>query len=224
MVNKSITQAAWTPLNRFVQGRIKREVGIVLRMYPPARPHYVRLRGLDLLGVHANPHKVIPLHSKTFLFVCFGNIMRSPMAEVLFRKFADEEHVAIHARSAGLHAINGSRADPRAQTAATDCGISLENHRAQMLTAEMTEQADVIFTMDFQNQAELVARYPSFEKKICLLATFSNERPRLREIADPYLGGPDAMQHICTVLAGCIRNLICEVKVRQDDARLRGAL
>jgi len=210
-IRRSITQ--------FVPDCLKNERAIVLRTYPLARIYYAMLRLTDSLGLRNHPNVSIPPHAKHFLFVCYGNIMRSPVAEALFRKCAEEQHLPIKARSAGLHAINGTTADPRAQRSAADFGISLANHRAQVLTSEMTELADIICVMDLQNQAELRVRFPSSRKKIRMLASFAHERS-LSEIPDPYFDDATGMKRCCIVLASCVLKLIGEItETRSRDVR-----
>jgi hypothetical protein len=67
-----------------------------------------------------------------------------------------------------------STREPYRSSSAREFGISLSKPRARLLTAEMMSQADVVSTMDFQNQAELKARYPFFEEKVRSLAIFAD--------------------------------------------------
>src|SRR5579863_5591487 len=114
-----------------------------LRLGPEAGSTYIRLRILDMLGL-ARSRTMVPKTSRSFLFVCFGNIMRSPMAEALFRKelgsLTDERSLRIV--SAGLHATPGNPAHPWALSSSVKLGVSLEQHRAQLLTAGMVQEAD----------------------------------------------------------------------------------
>jgi protein-tyrosine phosphatase len=150
--------------------------------------------------------------ARSFLFVCFGNLMRSPMAEALFRKaISDAGLRGIHGASAGLHAIAGNEAHPWALMASQEIGLPLTNHRAQPVSANLVTQADAIFAMDFQNKAELLAGFPEFESKILMLSAYANGPFRYREIPDPYFGDIDATRRCYGVLQACIGNLTEEL-------------
>jgi protein-tyrosine phosphatase len=175
---------------------------------------------LDSLGV--NPHGAPPLGASTrsVVFVCFGNIMRSPMAEALFRKEAEAVQLAVSATSAGLHAISGSEAHPWAQAASAEMAAPLANHRSRLLTQEMVSEADAVFAMDFQNLAELLALYPEARRKILLLGEYSEGSGRSREIADPYFGNLDTTRGCYAMLHACIRALTRElVTSRSSQSR-----
>ena len=84
--------------------------------------------------------------------------MRSPMADALLKQAAVKADVTLRSDSAGLHAIPGKSAHLWAQTAAAELGISLADHQAKLLDENLVENADAIFSMDFQNLAELLSR------------------------------------------------------------------
>ena len=186
-----MTQEQSKPLKRVlrkvVPDSLIRERQIVLRLGPAAGPIYARLRLLDSLGIRSqNSNDILPT-ARSFLFVCYGNIMRSPMAELMFRQEIEKAGLAgTRATSAGLHAIAGSQAHPWALEASTEIGLSLKNHQSQELTEELVSQSDVIFAMDFQNKAELLALYPEARDKIFMLSAYANGAARNREISDPY--------------------------------------
>lgn len=215
-----------SPKNRPNEGRLKaalrevtpsillRERAVILRLGARAGPIYARLRLLDSLGMYSHNQPGIRPDAKFFLFVCFGNIMRSPMAEALFRKSVREAHLSVHACSAGTHAEAGNLPDPRALAASEELGASVAEHRAQPLTPALVEQADAIFVMDFQNKAELLARYPDHREKIHLLSAYGEGAQRNREIADPYSGDLETTRACYAFLQTCIRNLTAELMRR----------
>jgi len=126
---------------------------------------------------------------RSVLFVCHGNILRSPMAAVLFaRDLAAHLRDRISVRSAGLHAVPGRQADARGREVAAELGISLEAHRTRLLTAELVESSDAIFVMDYLNEAKLLARFPHAELKVFLLGAFGDPRDASLVIPDPYTG------------------------------------
>lgn len=202
-------------VRKIVPDSVLRERQVFLCLGRKARPIYAWLRLLDFIGVHSPNMERIRTDARSFLFVCFGNIMRSPMAEAMFRKSAAEANLChLGIRSAGLHAVPGSEAHPRALAASQEVGLSLAQHRAQLLTAELVSQADVIFAMDFRNKAEMLALYPDAGDKILMLSAYGDGPTRYREIPDPYFGDLEATRHCYAVLQTCIRNLTNDLATR----------
>lgn len=166
----------------------------------------------DVLGMRAENQRAVPTSARSFVFVCFGNIMRSAMAEALMRKVLKEnkpeEIEKIRIVSAGLHANPGREAHPWMQESAADLGISLATHRAKLLTREMVDAADAIFAMDFQNKAELLTLYPESADKIYMLSSYAEGEWKYREIPDPYLGDLELTRYCARQLQTCIQNLL----------------
>jgi protein-tyrosine phosphatase len=197
-----------TSLRKIVSERILQERGVIIRLGPGAGRIYARMRLLEKIGVNSINNRLVPASASSFLFVCFGNIMRSPMADALLKRAASEARkIEIHSDLAGLHAIPGKPAHPWAQTAANELGISLADHQAKTLTAEMVENADAIFAMDFQNLSELLILYPHFRNKIFMLSAYAGD-PQLHEISDPYLGDLETTRQCYRLLETCVRNLV----------------
>ena len=209
--NRSTERRLRAALREVTPSVLLRERAVILRLGAKAGPIYARLRLLDSLGLYAHNKSRIRPNAKSFLFVCFGNIMRSPMAEALFRKSILEANLDVYACSAGTHAVAGNLPDPRALAASEEMGTSLAEHRAQPLTARLIEQADAIFAMDFQNKAELLTRYPEHREKIHLLSAYGDGAQRYREIADPYSGDLETTRACYAYLQICIRNLTAEL-------------
>jgi protein-tyrosine phosphatase len=199
-------------VRKIVPDRIRREREICLRLGRKAGAIYVRLRLLDYLGLHLDNMGKIHTDARSFLFVCFGNIMRSPMAEVMFRKFVSEAGLPdMVVGSAGLHAVSGNAAHPRAITASEEIGLPLTLHRATLLTADLVSRTDAIFVMDFQNKAEMLALYPGAWNKTLMLSAYAEGRERYREISDPYFGDLEGTRRCYAVLRTCIRNLTMDL-------------
>ncbi len=151
----------------------------------------------------------VPKSAQSFLFVCFGNIMRSPMCEALLnREIANIGASHITVASAGLNAVPGRPAHPWAITAAREVGISLEDHRARLLTSEMIDQADAIFVMDYQNQVQILSRWGNAKGKTFLLSAYASAHYRPVEIVDPYYLGLQGTRDCYEILATCVRNLV----------------
>jgi protein-tyrosine phosphatase len=145
------------------------------------------------------------------VFVCFGNIMRSPMCEALLKKrMREADNARFTVASAGLNATPNREAHPWAIEAAKDFDISLEDHRARLLTSEMVHRADAIFVMDFHNQAQLYARWPVAREKAFLLGAYAGRR-RIDEISDPYYSGLPGTRNCYSILNTCIENLTSEL-------------
>lgn len=210
-------------LRRIVPKRVLAERGVARRLGARAGRIYLRLRVLDTVGFRVLNHHHAPSTSRSFLFVCFGNIMRSALAESIMRKAVNEmwpeKPLEVQIVSAGLHAISGNEAHPWSRAAALDLGISLEQHRARLLTREMVTQADCILPMDFQNKAELLSVYPEASEKIFMLSAYAEGPWRNREIPDPYFGDVEVTRFCARQLETCIRNLISETIAHEKTQR-----
>jgi protein-tyrosine-phosphatase len=184
--------------------------GIKLRLGPQAGRVYGDLWLRDALGVRTGNQRLVPPSARSFLFVCFGNIMRSAMAEFLMRQALSQHAMEQQVRivSAGLHATAGREAHPWAREAAAGLGISLAEHRAKPVTRELVEQADCVLAMDFQNKAELLTLYPEAQEKIFMLSAYAEGPWQYREIPDPYLGDLEATRFCGQQLRTCVQNLI----------------
>jgi protein-tyrosine-phosphatase len=146
---------------------------------------------------------------RSVLFVCSGNIIRSPMAAALLRQFLPHQNRAkISVTSAGLHAVPGGSADPRALIVAREFGVSLDDHCTQRLSADSVARADIVLAMDYRNEAELLARFPQFKGKIALLGDYRDpESAAEGEIEDPYTGDIDGVQRSFRMIQSCARRL-----------------
>ncbi|MGA2389735.1 MAG: hypothetical protein ABSF97_12285 [Candidatus Sulfotelmatobacter sp.] len=199
-------------LRKFVPNFLLQQRSIVVRLGAQAGWIYAKLRLLDSLGFRGVNRRVVPAGARSFLFVCFGNIMRSAMAEFLMRKMAlenaPERANSLCIMSAGLHTPAGREAHPWAQEAAADLGVSLADHRSKPLIREMVERADCIFAMDFQNKAELLTLYPEAEAKIYMMSAYAEGSSRYREIPDPYNSDLDRTRACGRYLRTCVGNLI----------------
>ncbi len=92
------------------------------------------------------------------LFVCTGNTCRSPLAEALARREAEQRGwEGVSVASAGTGAFTGSHASEGSLAAAESVGLDLSQHRSQPLTPELVEQADLVLTMGLHHLAQVVA-------------------------------------------------------------------
>ncbi|MDP2310529.1 MAG: low molecular weight phosphatase family protein [Pseudomonadota bacterium] len=116
------------------------------------------------------------------LFVCTANIARSPMADGLARRYAEERGWRVEVQSAGTHAIPGEPAAPNSVKAVRELGFDLSAHRSQPMTQALVDWADRILVMEMRHAQDVRERFPSADEKVQLLGTFSG----LVEISDPY--------------------------------------
>lgn len=175
---------------------------------PKERPIYLKLRISNGLGLKNLKVFRAPKTTRKVLFVCFGNIMRSPMCEYLMnRELIGLNDPQFAVTSAGLNATPGRPAHSWAIGAAHEFNISLEHHRARLLTGEMVNQADAIFAMDYQNQVQLLSRWPSAGNKLFMLAAYASPEYRSVEISDPYYLGQQQTCYCFEILNTCIHNL-----------------
>jgi protein-tyrosine phosphatase len=191
-----------------VPKRVLKEVLEYRRYRPHERPLYLKLRlanGLRLANLRT---RKAPEAARSFLFVCFGNIMRSPMCEALMKEAIGNSRPTVRALSAGLHATPGRPAHPWSISAARAFGVDLSRHRARRLNPEALDQADVIFAMDYRNLVELLCRYPWVKEKVYMLSAYAEEGYRSIEIQDPFFGDEAETRRCYTILKRCIDNLV----------------
>lgn len=149
------------------------------------------------------------------LFVCMGNICRSPTAEGVFRKFVSDAGLAdiIHSDSAGTHAYHsGQKADRRARAAAERRGYSLEDIRARPVTDMDFEGFDYILAMDLDNLEML--QHSSDEEhhaKISLFLDFSTSA-KGGEVPDPYYGGSTGFERVLDLVEEASEGLLDRVR------------
>lgn len=148
------------------------------------------------------------------LFVCMGNICRSPMAEGVFRKAIREAGLdrQVVADSAGTHAYHiGAAPDPRAQEAARRRGADISQLRGRKVADIDFETFDYILVMDGDNYNKLVQRAPAqHHGKIRRLLSFSRKYPNL-DVVDPYYGGPQGFEENLDMIEDAVQGLLREI-------------
>ncbi|MEW6591849.1 MAG: low molecular weight protein-tyrosine-phosphatase [Pseudomonadota bacterium] len=151
------------------------------------------------------------------LFVCMGNICRSPMAEGMFRKAVREAGLESHVEidSAGTHAYHvGSPPDPRAQQAIRQRGVDISSLRGRKVADADFERFDYILPMDGDNYDRLVERAPAHHHgKIRRLLSFSRKYPNL-DVMDPYYGGPQGFEENLDMIEDAVQGLIRDIQAR----------
>jgi glycine hydroxymethyltransferase len=126
---------------------------------------------------------------KTILFICTGNVCRSPMAEGLFRR-AVQGRGDFRVLSAGLGALDGQMPTQHSVTAMRELGIDISGQRSRMLTADLVRQADFIFGMTHSHMDTIALLYPPAAEKTFLLREFDETLDQFeKDISDP-IGSP----------------------------------
>jgi RpiB/LacA/LacB family sugar-phosphate isomerase len=133
---------------------------------------------------------------KTILFVCTGNVCRSPMAEGLFRR-AVQGRGDFRVVSAGLGAMDGQMPTQHSVTAMRELGIDISGQRSRMLTAELVRSADFIFGMTHGHVDTIALLYPPAAEKTFLLREFDETLEVYeKDISDP-IGSPYDVYVFC---------------------------
>ncbi len=155
--------------------------------------------------------------SKTsVLFVCMGNICRSPTAEGVFRHFVEQAGLSdnVEVDSAGTHAYHvGEPPDHRAQSAAERRGYSLHKIRARRVSDTDFESFDYVVAMDRLNMATLRDRAePEHHAKISLFLEYTGANNL--DVPDPYYGGAAGFERVLDMVEDASRGLLEELKRR----------
>ena len=123
------------------------------------------------------------LRLKNILFVCTGNVCRSPMAEVLLKQQLQDPQTIVG--SAGLGAAQSQPASSHATSAVKELGLDLSAHKSRPLTSDMVRAADAIFAMTHSHLDMILMLFPSASEKTFLVGEFA-PKGQDGEIADPF--------------------------------------
>jgi protein-tyrosine phosphatase len=150
------------------------------------------------------------------LFVCMGNICRSPTAEGVMRRLLDEAGLAdrVDVESAGTggwHA--GEPPDERATLAARRRGVTLEG-AARQVRSDDFRRFDLLIALDRSNLRELLLRAPDEDaaEKVRLLREFDPAAAGDLDVPDPYYGGDRGFETVLDMVAAACRGLIDELR------------
>ena len=151
------------------------------------------------------------------LFVCMGNICRSPMAEGVFRQHVTQAGLEgrILIDSAGTHDYHvGEPPDPRAQRAAGRRGYDLSMLRGRQVSRADFGEFDYLLAMDRMNLRVLERLCPSRHgHKLKLFLEFSNDAAP-REVPDPYYGGDQGFEHVLDLVEEAAQGLLAHLRGR----------
>jgi protein-tyrosine phosphatase len=153
--------------------------------------------------------------TRRVLFVCLGNICRSPTAEAVFRDLVGREGAGldVEAASAGTHGYHAGEApDARAIEAALRRGIDMSQQRARMVEPADFARFDLVLAMDEQNYRRLQRIAPAEHRhRLRLFLEFAPQLGR-RDVPDPYYGGPTGFEDVLDLVEEASRGLLAALR------------
>lgn len=154
------------------------------------------------------------------LFVCMGNICRSPTAHGVFRRLVESEQLddRVFIDSAGTGGWHvGNPPDARARAAAAQRGIRIDDLRARQVRVGDFDEFDYVLAMDRQNLEDLLdAADARHHAKIRLFMEFGPEFG-IEEVPDPYYGGDSGFDRVLDMIEAASAGLLSELKSRLDE-------
>jgi protein-tyrosine phosphatase len=154
------------------------------------------------------------------LFVCLGNICRSPTAEGVLRHLAAQAEPPVHieidsAGTADYHV--GAPPDPRSQRAAQRRGIDLSGLRARQVTLDDFARFDLILAMDGENLRELAAMKPDNSRASLKLFLEYAPELNLRDVPDPYYLDASAFEAVLDLTTAASRGLLASLQASLQE-------
>jgi protein-tyrosine phosphatase len=151
------------------------------------------------------------------LFVCMGNICRSPTAEAVFRQRVERAGLKkqIKIDSAGTHSYHvGGKPDARAQQAADNRGFDLSRLRARQVRVKDFGEFDYILAMDSDNLGHLQADCPEeYADKVRLFLDYRQNHQE-QDVPDPYYGGRKGFEYVLDLVEDAADGLLAEIVVK----------
>ena len=140
-------------------------------------------------ALDASPPDAAESDDLNVLFLCYGNICRSPLAERYLESVADDRGIGgLSADSAGLRTTAGRASPDDAVRVADELGVDLSDHRSKPVTAEQLDRTDLVVVMDLLNYHDLRRGFGDLDDKTRFLGVFAGDG---YEISDPYGEGLD---------------------------------
>ena len=155
------------------------------------------------------------------MFVCMGNICRSPLAHAVFDHQAKALGVAddFQTESAGTISYHvGNLPDPRARAIGATRGVDV-SHRARHFRAADLDDFDLILVMDRDNEKEVLklAKTDAQRERVRLFRSFDTDTSDGDEVPDPYYGGPEGFEHVFQLIDRTTKNLLRQLTAAQSE-------
>lgn len=151
------------------------------------------------------------------LFLCWGNICRSPMAERYLRSCLDDRGVqGVSLCSAGWGQYEGRPSPPDAVDSADRYDVDLGDHRSQLLSSDLVGDVDVVFVMDYNDFHAMTTRYPELADDTYFLRTMLGDASETPRIPDPHGRGSDKFVEAYRTIADALDEM---ASVIDDDRR-----
>jgi len=150
------------------------------------------------------------------LFVCLGNICRSPLAEVVVKGVAKQrglEHYHFESAGTGSWHVGGA-ADHRSAAKASEYGLDLSTHKAQQITPHNVDNWDWFVAMDSANHSDLL-RMGVPKSRLLLMRQFESDGSYIADVPDPYYGGPDGFEDAYQMLVANAEKLLDYLEQQQ---------
>ena len=140
---------------------------------------------------------------KNILILCFANICRSPLAEVMLVATSTQQNLGLNVASAGLQALVGEPAHPYSIEVAESHHLDLSQHQAHQVDSALVQWADLILVMEHGQRKLLTNLFPESSGKAFLIGEFARI-----EIPDPYQQPLSTFHHTYELLASCLEQWI----------------
>ena len=198
-------------LDRRISGFLRSPA--VMRVKHAARDAWWLLRGRRV------PQPRLPEDVASILFVCKGNICRSPFAERLaLRRLQERGRHDVRVASAGYHAAQAARPPAHAVDVAGGYGVALDEHRPLAVTRELLEAHAITVVFEVEHVERLAREFPAYRDRLVLLPLYAASARRgyaRYNIADPFGRPRDSFSTCYAAIDGALAALIAALPARR---------